>query len=255
MELFNYLKINFNFNLKIMEPQRVDYFNLAQEAQREGRWRDALAYIEEGNSRGCPLCKANLIDCCRREYWGKSSKDEDRSMNIDVVVHISLNRRMNQSIHNKEERLACLAQAAENGNPVDQFNFAKEITEGSLDWFRKSANQLYFPSQKYLYEYFMTNETNYLKAAYWYKQIPKNDRYVKTFLYNQDEIFDGIGKCQRACYQLILIRKYRQSILNWIPKDVVLMIARILLSSFEDTCWQERRSRRLREKKRNKYTK
>jgi hypothetical protein len=240
---------------KKMQSEGVpNYCNLAKQAQREGRWRDALAYIEKGNRQWCPLCTANLLDCCRQEYWGKSPKDIPTTRIGVEVIHIRLNQfaYKNNLLH-KEGKLAYFSKAAENGNPVDQFNFAKEITEGSLDWFRKSANQLYFPAQNYMFGHFMTKERNYLKAAYWYKQIPKNNHYVKTFVENQVELFDGIGKCQRACYQLILIRKYRQSILSWIPKDVVIMIAKILLMTFEDECWQERRSMRLRGKKRVKY--
>lgn len=234
------------------------YFNLAQQAQKEGRWQDALGYIEEGHRYGCSWCTANLIDSCREEYWGKTLKEYWVRPSLSektILPSFPFIRFVNEMVRDKEQRLLRLRKSAENGNPVDQFYFGKEVLEESLDWFRKSANQLYFPAQNYLYDYFMTKEINYARAAYWYKQLPKNNRYVKTFLYNQDELFDGIGKCQKACYQVILIRKYRQSILSWIPKDVVVMIAKILWSTYEDVCWQERRSKRLRSKKKIKYSK
>lgn len=49
----------------------VNYFNDAQVAQREGRWRDALALVEEGYLQKCGMCTWWLADIYREGYWGK----------------------------------------------------------------------------------------------------------------------------------------------------------------------------------------
>ena len=275
--------------------QGSDYFNLAQQSQKEGRWQDALTHLEEGDRKGCGMCMWWLAEVYREEYWGKRNdyfcqtsatllqKAIDHGNARAAIQHgiyeIGVDHYVDGKIflrvlnydlaktHFKEcndsfgerrladclvgEEVICqLLKTAELGNPLDQYILATRTN--SIHWYKRAANQNHLQSQRFLYQYFMKEEHNYAAGRYWYNKL---EHRVDIYIENQDRVFDGIGKCQKACRQLILIRKYRQTILNWIPKDVVLMIAKILWTTYEDVCWQERRSKRLRSKKKIKYTK
>lgn len=60
---------------KKMKLTEGEHFNRAQVAQQEGRWRDAIVIIEEGDKNGCKMCSWWLLEIFYRGYWGKTSHD------------------------------------------------------------------------------------------------------------------------------------------------------------------------------------
>jgi TPR repeat protein len=299
----------------------VDFFNRAQAAQREGRWRDALALVEEGCRQKCGMCTWWMTHIYRYGYWGKIKnlngyyafleqahelgneratleyfRDLGMSHKLDMSTfkdpyvfgkcylygYLGCERDIPKAIlyfekckdsfgkacladcsvleiYDSGHYFAALHNAALEGNPYDQYYFAlsldshKRIVE-SIVWYRKAAEQEHVASQESLYKYFMQTCYNPVAGRYWYKRLKKHVEYPTSYMVNQDQLFDAIDKCQRACLQLILIRKYRSgSLLHIVAKDVVVMIAKMLWQTWSEDCWKVRKSRRLKEKKRIKY--
>lgn len=285
----------------------VDFFNRAQECQRQGRWREALALVEEGHRKYCHMCTWWLSHIYDYGYWGKT-RDKNKSESFlkrasDLgnqraeleyfynVGHFYMWSRFSDPYvlgechlygklgcvrdsakaklyfekckdsfgkaylayctSDNDECLVAKQTAAAEGNPCHQHSFAQSlsrrdrITE-AIVWYRKAAEQEHVNSQKFLYKYFMKTCYNPVAGRYWYKRLKQ---FPKSYIVNQDQLFDAIEKCQRACFQLILIRKCRRSLLSMVAKDVVIMIAKMLWQTWSEDCWKVRKSDRL--KKRN----
>lgn len=62
--------------------------------------------------------------------------------------------------------------------------------------------------------------------------------------------FEKVVKCQSACITLIAIRKFcRNSLLSIFPKDLVVMIAKVLWESRWQQCWDDDKQKRATKKK------
>jgi TPR repeat protein len=85
-------------------------------------------------------------------------------------------------------------------------------------------------SQKSLIQIFV-DKKDYGRAYNWYK--------IQRGFHPVLKMFARIEKCQLACYQLMMIRRRRQSVLCCIPRDVVQLIAKILWTTKEEECWEK----------------
>jgi TPR repeat protein len=168
----------------------------------------------------------------------KSSDDED---SLTQLAYCYRNE------GNWTKAIECFRLAAETGNPDAQelFAYFSDSKEESIYWYKKSiahGNKSLAHVACCLAEKYLT--INKAAALYWYKRIKQFDPHYsfnpKKFN-EQKEVFAGIKKCQNACFILVLIRKHRQSILNSLPKDVIILIGKILWQSREDECWQLQR--------------
>jgi TPR repeat protein len=284
------------------------FFDQAQLAQREGRWRDAIMILEEGDRQKCGMCMWWLADCYRHGYWGKSysfpiyvmfkhkairygnlraTVDEgpDNSFNASFnhvndpyvfgMCHLYgrfqfdwdfkkakqylekckdsfAKRHLVYTSRNDDEWLRRRREAAAEGNPIDQCLLAQnlereKLIEETVYWYRKAADQEYIYAQRTLYRVFTVVCYNPAAALYWHKRLN-----LPRLHDENEQVFEAIEKCQRACFQLILIRKYRQSVLSRVAKDVIIIISKMIWQTREEDRWKIRRSDRLKNKKRIK---
>lgn len=287
------------------------FFDQAQLAQREGRWRDAIMILEEGDRQKCGMCMWWLADCYRHGYWGKSYSSStydafknkairygnmrakvddldnsytrpDPSFNyvndpyVFGMCHLYrrfqfdwdyekakkylekckdsfAKRQLVYVSRTDDEWLSRRREAAAEGNPIDQCMLAQTLErdkfiEESVYWCRKAADQEYLYAQLALYRLFTAVCYNPAAALYWHKRL----KLPRSREDENEPIFEAIETCQRACFQLILIRKYRQSILSRVAKDVIIIISKMIWQTREEDRWKIRRSDRLKNKKRIK---
>lgn len=69
------------------------------------------------------------------------------------------------------------------------------------------------------------------------KRSPYHDR-VLEFVHKKQHIFLKIEHCHDTMMTLIAIRKFRQSVLTILPKDVVILIAKILWETRDHDAWR-----------------
>jgi TPR repeat protein len=118
-----------------------------------------------------------------------------------------------------------------------QLNKARRFTE-ALYWYRRSAEQGYCYAQYELALLLISR--NEAASLYWFNRLTKH--YTLKGLANEELdkhriIFDKIRLCRSSCFALIIIRKYYQSILSIIPKDVVILFAKYLWETREEHVW------------------
>ena len=101
-----------------------------------------------------------------------------------------------------------------------------------VNYLRISAEQGCVYSKNYLVDYFI-NSKDIGKAFNWYK-----DTKSYCVIFRHHEIFKNTEQCQRVCYQILMIRNFRESNLSVLPKDVVRLIAKILWNTKEEACWE-----------------
>lgn len=138
------------------------------------------------------------------------------------------------------DRTLCMKMGMEMGN-IESFHFYgvqlfNDKNPKCVDYLRISAEQGHIYSIQYLILYFMyVNDVG--KAYNWYKVEPKKCNRLclapRTIIR-----LCNTGICQKACYHLLMIRNFRESILSVIPKDVVRLLAKILWNTKEEACWE-----------------
>lgn len=125
-------------------------------------------------------------------------------------------------------------------NLGDDFQYMKDY-ESAIYWFRKAAEQEDADSQYYLILLFLKMNKK-AAALYWSTRLFQNyDKKYETKLLEiteeNVELFNVVRKCRQSCMTLIAIRKYRQSVLSVIPKDVVVLLAKALWDTRDEDAW------------------
>lgn len=112
--------------------------------------------------------------------------------------------------------------------------------EAAVYWYRKSAEQ------GYVYAIIELADLLYLiirnaAALYWFKRLREfgyeHKRYAEEYLTKYKIVFDKIESCRNSCFALITIRKYYQSMLSVLPKDIVILLAKYLWTTREEVVW------------------
>lgn len=105
-------------------------------------------------------------------------------------------------------------------------------------WCRKAAEQNYAHAIIIMVDNFSGagKYRNEAVAVYWYKKYTMIEPDTSAFPEVKD-LIPKIEACKSACMTVVAIRKYKNSILNVLPRDVVVYIAKILWSTRESEEW------------------
>lgn len=150
---------------------------------------------------------------------------------------------------------------AEKGNVKAQLELAfrlsdKENYKDAIYWYRKAADQEHLYCQYILICLFLKLgsspiELQNIAAGYYWVKRARNS-IVESFvpshainlLESRKSDFQKIDACQSSCFALMAVRRYRQSILSVIPKDVVRLIAKQLWLTRDEDCWEVSENRK-----------
>lgn len=127
-----------------------------------------------------------------------------------------------------------LRKSAEMGYLFAQTKFAALVDQPY--WLQKAAEQGQEDSIWFLVLYLFDVQKRYVACQYWLKKTTKPKR-AQKFMSKHFPLFEKIDSCRSSMITFLAIRKYRESVLSVIPKDVVVLIAKELWKTNQEECW------------------
>ena len=148
-----------------------------------------------------------------------------------------------------EKARGYLLKSAKMGYAVAQDALSEEDRIHNIYWTRKAAEQGH-PMCMWSLGLRLFKEEKFAAAKYWIWRLITETQEGKTtgraaaFWNENIQVFKKLRHCKDSMITFLGIRKYRESVLSVIPKDVVVLIAKELWKTNQEECWDNQEVRK-----------
>jgi TPR repeat protein len=141
-----------------------------------------------------------------------------------------------------------LLKSAEMNYAIAQDMLSNLDDDNKGHWDRKAAEQGH-PMSMWGLGLELFKEKKFAAAGYWIWKLITETQEGKTtgraagFWNEHIDVFKKLRRCKESMMTFIAIRRFRQSALSIFPRDIVILIAKILWQTNQEDCWNSETNR------------